>query len=74
MISHCFLMVVVGVAHTGDGESGNEAGEEFKDHVDCVVACRRRSVVVVSSPPVNGAALYTVSLLGVYDKAMSSGD
>jgi hypothetical protein len=44
MISHCFLMVVVGVAHTGDGESGYEAGE-FKDHdVACVVVARRRRV------------------------------
>ena len=31
MISDFFFMVVVGVAHTGDGESGCEAGE-FKDH------------------------------------------
>ena len=49
MISHCFLMVVVGVAHTGDGESGYEAGE-FKDHdVACVVVARRRSVCSSSS-------------------------
>jgi len=60
MISNFFLMVVVGVADAqgaGDDESGYEAGEEFKDHVACVVACCRRSVAVVS-PPVNGGALY----------------
>ena len=44
MISDFFRMVVVGVADAkgaGDGESGYDAGGEFKDHVACVVACRR---------------------------------